>query len=235
MSFIWIALSCNSKKTKDAKGHTLNSKPHSSSKKVTAFYLGNIFGEGYEKFKKQKDDRLDSTFSRNSIMESGHPLDIRFFVHNDWSDTGYCITVFFDTSFHGSIIKHFLIYDTTSKERRLRQAENAVYPIKGSIDSIVNRLVQNGVFSLDNVDTLGFNSFRPRQLRNGKIEDKDVVTHVQLFDGVRFVLEYKVDSVFRRIYFGDPSMNYRDYPDFQPYRRKYEIISILSNILNKNN
>ena len=88
----------------------------------------------------------------------------------------------------------------------------------------------NGIFSLPLVDTNSLSNLHPMELRNGRLKQTNVYIPDMEFDGPFCWLEYKADTIFRKIFLGDPINNFMQYPDLQTFKRRFAIASILDDV-----
>jgi hypothetical protein len=230
MLIVLIPAACHLNKSSTFQNGTNKSRTNPIFKRDSGIYLGTVLGESAELFTMGESSYRDSIYELEPITHSKYPVEIRFFRFSAWSDTGYCILLYYDSVFHLTKIKNFPVHQPVKNGRRASRLVNSSIPTLNAPDSIFANLLENGIFSLPLIDTNSLNDLHPLELRNGRLKKTDVYIPFIQFDGLQYSLEYKVDTFFRRIYLGDPTDDFLHYPDLQPFRRRYAIASILGNV-----
>lgn len=192
-----------------------------------SIYIGLVTGQIADSFKTNTYlEQKDSIFNLSSITRSNSKIEIRFFTTNYWSDTSYCIILKYDTSFSLKGLKHYYIYDTVTKKIENRKHVTINIDVHSKADSIFDKLVENGVFSINMPPPkIDYSEYPLLELtKDGFIQGSTIGA---IDDGVDFRLDYKVDKYYDRIYINNPSTYFRHNPDFQKDRRKYEITKLM--------
>jgi hypothetical protein len=194
----------------------------------TSIYIGRVTGNIPDSFLKNSEHYIkrDSLFGLNSLTASRNQVEVRFFTQNYWSDTSYCILLTYDTSFSIRGLKHYYIYDTITRNVEKRKSIVIKVSLTAKPGSLFEKLVENGVFSLNTPSSrTDYSNYPLLELTKKGFKEGTIIGDV--LDGVDFTLEYKVDKLYDRIYINNPSTYFRHNPDFQISRRKYEITKLM--------
>ena len=189
----------------------------------------------------------DTVFGLDPITKSDNILEIRFYNLPSESSVSWCTILYYDSTLKMRRIKHQIAYDTLS---HITSQFNQQEIVNGNADSILNKLVENGVFSLgssvnhdslvkkeiERFKKLALSSYIKEDLKRYYIPNvKELTKHglkdgsytALVNDGISFRLEFKVGKTFNSIFIGNPVAYFKHNPDQQTYRRKYEIGSLM--------
>jgi len=192
----------------------------------STIYLGNVLGNNADFYNHDNVYRRDTMYGLQSLTKSKYQIEIRFYTQNPWADTSYCTVLFYDTAFKINRVKHYLLYDTT----RNSQADNSksiskTIAVKTNPDSIFQKLVENGIFSLTQVKQKDYFNQNFKELSKRGLKDGTLIGDIA--DGTEFILEFKVDTLYQTIFISNPASYFRHNPDYQLFRRNYEITALL--------
>jgi hypothetical protein len=224
-----IVTSCNSKNPSAGSNNAnRDGLSHEMPKEYpNSIYIGRVTGQIADSL--ETNDYLkqrDSIFNLNNITKSNSKIEIRFFTTNYWSDTSYCIILKYDSSFSLRALKHYYIYDTVTNKVENRKHVTINIDVQSKADSIFDKLVENGVFSINmSPSKINYSQYPLLELTRDGFKEGSTIGDV--LDGVDFQLEYKVDRYYDRIYINNPSTYFRHNPDFQKDRRKYEVTKLM--------
>lgn len=252
---ISLLVSCNLKHDKDEKTTTQAKDSMQPNRKEydSSIYLGSIVGKDASSYSKG-DTFNDTLFGLKPITESNYLVEIRFytspeagyFTSPSFTSEKYCTILYYDSSFKITRIMRQYHYDTITN--KTSDPINKTITVKASADSILNKLVENGIFSLaatdkkdsslvtKDVSKTDLVDYYDDMLKSYHIPNVKKLTKNGLKDGTyigpishptTFVLKYKVGDVYNTIYMSNPDIYFRHNPDHQIYRRNYEIASLL--------
>jgi hypothetical protein len=244
---VFIFLGCDSKKSSNTKTavatDTLTSK--SSKEYDSSLYIGIVTGNKPDSLNKDIPyyRKRDSLFRLDNLTSSANKIEIRFFTQSFWSDTSYCIILTYDTSFYLSGLKLWYLYDSVNGSFENRKAVLVKIPIKSKPDSLWEKLIENGVFSLNDPSTKDLREMTVMlklSLPTDKVEHSkyplfELTKHGfiegsmigDVSDGPEYTLEYEVNKLYDRIDIHSPEVYFGHNPDFQLNRRKFEITKLM--------
>ena len=252
---ISLLVSCNLKHGNDEKA-TIQAKDSMQLEKKeydSSIYLGSIVGMDAAAYSKENTSN-DTMFGLKPITESNYLVEIRFytspeagyFTSPSFTSERYCTILYYDSSLKITRIMRQYHYDTITN--KTSDPINKTITVKASADSILNKLVENGIFSLaatdkkdstvatkdaSKTDLRGHyeNIFKGYHIPNVKELTKNGLKDGTYFGPIShpttFVLKYKVGDIYNTIYMSNPDTYFRHNPDHQIYRRNYEIASLL--------
>ncbi len=189
-------------------------------------YVGSVLGTDADAYNKDKTFRRDTIYGLEPLTRSKHLVEIRFYLQSYWSDTTYATTLTYDTTFKMSRIKHFYSYDTVTHNSENRKSINLNIPVKTNPDSIFNKLIENGIFSLTEIDKKDYEKQEVKELTKHGLKNGTQIIG-DILDATDFILEYKVDTIYNTIYMQSPYIYFQHNPDYQLFRRYYEITKLL--------
>jgi hypothetical protein len=145
-----ILISCNSKQAKQVvELNNTDTLSYKIPKEYdTSIYIGTVTGMTLDSFQQKGYGFMDSLFKLDELTRSSSKIEIRFFTLNFWSDTSYCIILSYDTSFSIVGFKNYYTYDTITNDIKDRKQVLTKVQLKTNLDSLFEKLVENGVFSL---------------------------------------------------------------------------------------
>jgi hypothetical protein len=240
---LFLLASCNSKNSKTALA-SINTDTLSAElykEYPNSIYIGMVTGNIADSFERH-DDR-DSLFQLTPLTKSSKAIELRFFT----SSYNYCILLLYDTTFSITGIEHIYEYDSTIITTRPDTARKSILKkiqLNCNPNTLFTKLVQNGVFSLKNLSNTDYpdvsndfdfkgkksqNNFPILELtKNGFVQGS--ITGLAI-GGDDVILEYKVDTLFDRVYINSPELHLNHNPDFPLYRRRYEITELFLSCL----
>jgi hypothetical protein len=232
LSVIIFIASCTSRNSKISAAKAKDTLSYDLPKEYpNSIYLGRVTGSIADSFKRDKYSIWkDSLFKLTTIIQSNKPLVIRFFTTNFWSDTSYCIILSYDTAFSIRALRHYFVYEKDAKKSENQKSVLAQVPVHAKADSIFEKLVENGVFSFNmSPSKTNYSKYPILELtKNGFVNGSEILG---VDDGVAFLLQYKVDKYYDEVGINNPATYFDHNPDFQIYRRKYEITKALLSVL----
>ena len=190
----------------------------SSTQKI---YFGEVKGISIEKYDSLYKARYSTKFESRSLAKSPYKMEARIMCNGGfpipWARHN-CVCVYLDT-----IIKIKFFDDSyyNYKESLPKHRLNA--------DSIYDKLIENGIFSLTSIDNAADSNYRVLILTKNKLLERKF-EEMKIDDGWGCTIEYKVENIYNIISFGNPGLDYRSYPDNQILRRQYEIAKLVKNL-----
>jgi hypothetical protein len=182
---------------------------------IDSVYTNSVTGQSFEQFSKnpiESTKKLDLT----EITNSKNKIEIRLYETYWIYGLTFCTTLYLDTTFKLARRKYW------SNPARAKQGLEETNPIALlNADSIFKILIKNGVFNFGDI-------------RNYKIVDMNLaakgvskMNRPIFFAGMFYVLEYKVDKKYNRIWWDNPQLCAQTCPDDPIFKRQIAIVTAL--------
>jgi hypothetical protein len=184
-------------------------------------FVGQINGVSKDSFQKNDIDVYPS-IPLPKLTQSVYDIEIRLYETDFPMGLTYCTIIYLDT-----ILKRKGFMNVTWEKGNPSKMKPVSFSNSFNVDSIFAILIENGIFSLEDIDPMLFDNklpanYSPNNLtKQGNIEK---VPTISVRDGVYYLLEFKVGDLFNsHSSFINPESFHRYYHDNQILRRQSEI------------
>ena len=182
---------------------------------IDSAYTNSVAGQSFVQFSK-KPIEATKKLGLKEITNSQNKIEIRLYEIYPWHGLTYCTTLYLDTTFKIARQKY---WHNTDRTKNGVKETNPISLLKA--DSVFKMLIKNEIFN--------FGDIRNYEILDAELAAKGVGKQDRpiFFGGIYYVLEYKADKKYYRVWWDNPQLCAKNCPDNPVFKRQVAIVTVL--------